>query len=145
MGSFVGKLRALALAMGAPGLFAIAFLDASFLSLPEIADVLVIWMVTHRKHRLAVYVACATFGSLAGCLVMYYIGRKGGEALVRRRFASASVERTMASIRRHGMAAVLIPAILPPPMPFKIFVLMAGVAGITTSRFCTAVILGRGL
>src|SRR2546423_8605278 len=101
MSGVADRLRALALALGAPGLFLIAFLDSSFLSLPEIADLLVIYMVTEHKSRLVVYVIATTLGSLGGCLVMYFIGRKGGEALIRRRFASGNVERAMRSFQRH--------------------------------------------
>src|SRR5436190_3814521 len=124
MARFVAGIRAFALVFGAPGLFLVAALDSSFLSLPEIADLLVVWMVTQHKARLGLYVAAATLGSLAGCLVMYFIGRKGGEALIRRRFMGSNVERTRAALQRHGLVAVLIPAILPPPAPFKIFVLL---------------------
>jgi membrane protein YqaA with SNARE-associated domain len=145
MGRFADRIRALALALGAPGLFLVAFLDSSFLSLPEIADILVVYMVTHHKQRLVLYVISATLGSLTGCLLMYFVGRKGGEALVRKRFTTANVDRSMAAFRRHGLMAVLIPSLLPPPAPFKIFVLLAGVAGIESHRFIAAVALGRGL
>ena len=140
----MGRIANWALALGAPGLYVVAFLDSSFLSLPEITDLLVVWMVTNHPHRVAVYVIAATLGSLSGCLLMYVIGRKGGEALVRKRFAPARVERTMAAFRRFGVLVVLIPSILPPPAPFKIFVLLAGVAGISPRRFAAAIILGRG-
>src|SRR5260221_14633797 len=130
MGRIVAKLSAVAVALGAPGLFLIAFFDSSFLSLPEIADLLVVWMVTQHKARVAWYVGATTLGSLTGCLVLYYIGRKGGAVIVRKRFASATIDRTIGALRRHGILAVLIPAVLPPPAPFKIFVLMAGVTGI---------------
>jgi membrane protein YqaA with SNARE-associated domain len=145
MSNVVGQIRALAVVLGAPGLFLVAFLDSSFLSLPEIADILVVYMVTQRKQRLVVYVICATLGSIAGCLVMYIIGKKGGEALVSKRFTTATSERAMAAFRRHGIMAVLIPSLLPPPAPFKIFVLLAGVAGITAHHFVAAVALGRGV
>ncbi|PYR25414.1 MAG: hypothetical protein DMF92_20600 [Acidobacteria bacterium] len=144
MGRIVGRMQSLAVALGAPGLFLVAFLDSSFLSLPEIADLLVIWMVTQHKARLVLYVVCATLGSTVGCLVMYFLGQKGGDALIRTRFHSASVDRAMAAFRRYGIMAVLIPSILPPPAPFKIFVLLAGVAGIGVSRFTTAIVIGRG-
>jgi membrane protein YqaA with SNARE-associated domain len=145
MGRFADRIRALALGLGAPGLFLVAFLDSSFLSLPEIADILVVYMVTHHKQRLVLYVVSATLGSMAGCLVMYFLGKKGGEAMVRKRFTTANVERAMAVFRRHGLMAVLIPSLLPPPAPFKIFVLLAGVAGIDSHRFMAAIALGRGL
>ena len=144
MGRIADWARGLALTLGAPGLFLVAFLDSSFLSLPEITDILVVYMVTRHPARMLVYVLAATLGSLAGCLIMYFIGRKGGEALIRKRFAPASVERTMAAFERHGVLVVLIPAILPPPAPFKIFVVLAGLAGISLAKFVTAILIGRG-
>jgi len=144
MGRFVDRVQALALVLGAPGLVLVAFLDSSILSLPEIADLLVMWMVMKHKHRLVLYAASATAGSIAGCLLLYYLGRKGGDALVRRRFSSASVERGLAAFRRHGIMTVLIPSILPPPAPFKIFVLLAGVAQINVMHFTIAIAIGRG-
>jgi membrane protein YqaA with SNARE-associated domain len=144
MGKFVEWSKALALAWGAPGILVIAFLDSSVLSLPEVADLLVVFMVTKRPSLFLLYVSCATMGSVLGCLVLYYIGRKGGEALMRRRFSLNRVDRTLAAFRRHGVMAVLVPAILPPPAPFKIFVLMAGVAEISAGKFATAILIGRG-
>src|SRR5437867_10203781 len=116
MDRFVDRIRALALVFGAPGLFVVAFLDSSFLSLPEIADLLVVYMVTRHKTRVFEYVIATTAGSLLGCLVMYYIGKKGTDAVGRRRISGARMQRTLATLQRHGMMAVLIPAILPPPM-----------------------------
>src|SRR5579862_6641127 len=128
MGKVVAWVQAFALSAGAPGLLVVTFLDSSFASLPEIADLLVVYMVTEHKHRLLMYVASATIGSIAGCLALYYVGRKGGEALVRSRFDTLAVEKTMAAFRKHGLMAVLVPSILPPPAPFKIFVILAGLA-----------------
>src|SRR5436190_2475322 len=144
MGSFVDRMRALAIALGAPGLFIVAFLDSSFLSLPEIADLLVIYMVTRHKARMIEYVVATTAGSLLGCLVMYYVGKKGTDAFGRRKLAGPRMERTLKRLQKHGMMAVLVPSILPPPMPFKIFVLMAGAAGISVGKFAAAVAIGRG-
>ena len=144
MSKIAAWVRVFALTLGAPGLYLVAFLDSSFLSLPEVTDLLVIWMVTRSPNRLVLYVAAATLGSLTGCLVMYFLGRKGGQALIRKRFASGSIERTMAAFQRYGVLVVLIPAILPPPAPFKIFVLLAGVAGISPGKFAAAIIIGRG-
>jgi len=144
MDGLAGRLRALALGLGAPGLFLVAFLDSSFLSLPEIADLLVVYMVTHHKSRVVVYAVSTTLGSIAGCLVMYFIGKKGGDALMRRRFTGARVDRAMALFQRHGVMAVLVPSLLPPPAPFKIFVLVAGVANVDIRKFVIAVAIGRG-
>ncbi len=145
MSKFVQRIQVLAMALGAPGIFLVAFLDSSILSLPEIADLLVIWMVTNNKSRLVLYVVSATVGSLLGCLLLYGIGRKGGASFVHKRFGSTNVERTLNAFRRYGVMAVLIPSILPPPAPFKIFVLLAGIADISVARFSTAILIGRGL
>ena len=144
MGGIADRVRAIAMTLGLPGLFLVAFLDSSILSLPEIADLALIWMVVQHKERLVIYAATTTAGSVAGCLLMYYIGRKGGDALVRKRFHSASVDRTLASFQKYGVMAVLIPSVLPPPAPFKIFVLLAGVARIRVSQFTFAIVIGRG-
>ena len=145
MGRIVGRIRALAMALGAPGLFLIAFLDSTFLPLPGATDFLLIVMTTRRKEFVVWYVLAAIVGSMAGCLVMHAIGKKGGEALVRKRFTGEKTERALATLRRHGVMAVLVPSLLPPPAPFKIFVLLAGVVGISAARFATAIAIGRGI
>src|SRR5262252_4514438 len=145
MGRFVQGIQALAMSMGAPGILLVAFLDSSILSLPEIADILVIYMVTKNPALFPLYVGSAILGSLAGCMVLYYIGKKGGAALVHKRFDSAAVGRTLDAFRRHGIMAVLVPSVLPPPAPFKPFVLLAGVADISATRFAVAILIGRGV
>jgi membrane protein YqaA with SNARE-associated domain len=143
MGELVGRVRSLAIALGGPGLFLVAFLDSTFLPLPGITDILLVVMVTRNRAAMIVYVALAVAGSVAGCLVMHAIGKKGGDALVRRRFTGERIDRAMASLQRHGVMAVLIPSLLPPPAPFKIFVLLAGVVGISAVRFAAAIAIGR--
>src|SRR3954471_3134927 len=143
MGELVGRVRSLALALGGPGLALVAFLDSTFLPLPGITDLLLVIMVTRRASAMLAYVLLAVAGSVAGCLVMHAIGRKGGEALVRKRFTGDKTERAMAALQRNGVMAVLIPSLLPPPAPFKIFVLLAGVVGISAVRFAIAIALGR--
>src|SRR5215208_5953863 len=103
MSSIVGRVRTLALAWGAPGLFLVAFLDSSFLPLPGITDLLLIVMVTRHTDAVPLYVAATTIGSIGGCLMMHAIGRKGGEALVRKRFGGPKVEKAMAALQRHGV------------------------------------------
>lgn len=144
MGRLADALRAFALTLGAPGLFLIAFLDSSFLSLPEIADILVVFMVAHNKPLVVLYVASVTLGSVSGCLLLFSIGRKGGEAMLRRRFAPGNLDRARAAFKRHSVSTILIASILPPPAPFKIFVLLAGAAGMSPGRFSATVAVGRG-
>ena len=114
--------------LGGPGLLLIGFLDSSFLSLPEVNDLLVIFMVTQHKHLLLYYSLMATIGSVLGCLALYFVARKGGEAFLRKRFKASHVERGLNLLQKYGLLVVIVPALLPPPAPFKIFVLLAGVA-----------------
>ena len=144
MKGMIAWAQGLVMSLGGPGLFIVAFLDSSFLSLPEVNDFFVVWMVTQHKERLVYYASLATLGSVVGCLVLYWLARKGGEAFLKKRFNSDSVERGMAQIRRYGLLALLVPSILPPPAPFKIFVLLAGVVGIRPVSFVLAIAIGRG-
>jgi len=137
-------IQGVAAALGAPGLFLVAALDSSFLSLPQVNDLLLILSVTRHPELMPLYAAMSTLGSLAGCFVMYAIGRKGGDALLRKRFSGPRTAKALALFNRFGMLAVLVPAILPPPAPFKIFVILAGVSKMSPWTFAIAVILGRG-
>ena len=145
MGELVDKVRGLALALGGPGLFLVAFLDSSLLPLPGITDILLVVMVTRTPGAMPWYVVTTVAGSVAGCLVLHYLGRKGGEAFVKKRFTGDKVERAMSALQRNGVMAVLVPCLLPPPAPFKIFVLLAGVVGISAVKFATAIAIGRGI
>jgi membrane protein YqaA with SNARE-associated domain len=131
--------------LGPFGLFVVAFFDSSFLSVPEINDLLVVSAAARDARTAWIYAAAATFGSLAGCTALWYIGRRGGEALLVRRFGAERVERTRAIFHRWDVLALAVPAILPPPMPFKIFVLSAGVFGVPFRRFAITLIVARGL
>jgi membrane protein YqaA with SNARE-associated domain len=131
--------------LGAPGIFVVAFLDSSFLSLPEITDVLVVTSGMRDAKTAWVAALMATLGSLAGCAVLWWIGRKGGEGLLARRFGNARVERTRAAFARWDLLALAGPAVMPPPMPFKAFVIAAGVFRVPFWRFAATILLARGL
>ena len=145
MKSFITWIYGAAVAIGGPGLFVIAFLDSSFISLPQINDILVVLMVTKNKPLMPYYAAMATLGSIAGCYVIYYLAEKGGEAFLRKRLRASNIDRALGVYRRYGVLALVVPALLPPPAPFKLFVLMAGVAGIPPMKFVTAIAIARGL
>jgi membrane protein YqaA with SNARE-associated domain len=145
MARITAWIKGFAISIGGPGLFVIAFLDSSFLSFPEVNDLLIILMVVEHPHRMVFYATMATLGSISGCLALYYVGRKGGQALIRRRFGGQSVERASELMRRYGAMALLVPALLPPPAPFKIFVIMGGVANIPVRTFTLAIAVGRGV
>lgn len=145
MKRLVDWVQGLALALGGPGLFLLSFLDSSFLSFPEVVDVLLIVMVTRHEELMIYYGSMATLGSIAGCYALYHVARRGGETFIRKRVHERHVERAIALFQKYGLAAVAIPSILPPPVPFKIFVLAAGVAGVRPFDFIVAVAIGRGV
>jgi membrane protein YqaA with SNARE-associated domain len=144
MSRIVTWAQGFALALGAPGLFVVAILDSSILTLPEINDILVVLLVTRHNARLALYAGAATAGSIVGSLVLFAVGRKGGEAVLQKRFSVERSARARAFIEKYGVLAIIIPSLLPPPMPFKMFVLLSGVARMSVGRFVTAVAIGRG-
>jgi membrane protein YqaA with SNARE-associated domain len=145
MHRLVERVQTIALALGGPGLFLIAFLDSSFLSFPEVVDVVIVVAITAEKRRIIYYPLLATLGSMAGCFALYLVGAKGGEALVRKRLHERHVDRALAVFQRHGLLSIIVPSLLPPPFPFKPFVLAAGIAGIRPVEFLIAVALGRGM
>jgi membrane protein YqaA with SNARE-associated domain len=142
--SFITWLYGIALMMGGPGLFTVAFLDSSFVSLPQINDILVVLMVIEHKELMPYYVLMATLGSVTGCMAIYFIAEKGGEAFLRKRLKAGHIDRALALYRRHGMLALMVPALLPPPAPFKLFVLAAGLADVRLWQFVWAIALARG-
>jgi membrane protein YqaA with SNARE-associated domain len=143
--SFINWLHAAALAFGGPGLFIVAFIDSSFVPLPQINDLLVVLMVQQNKPLMPYYAAMATFGSILGCFVIYYLAGKGGETFLRRRVSRRGhLERVLGLYQRHGLLALMVPALLPPPAPFKLFVLAAGVAGVRPLQFVAAIAVARG-
>ena len=144
MSKVVAYVQSFALTLGAPGLFLVALLDSSLLSLPQVPDLLLIFMVTQRPSLWLVYALMTTAGSVAGCVGMYLLARKGGERVLRKMVSAKRMEQGRATFQRWGLLAVLVPSILPPPAPFKVFVLLAGVVQVPLWQFVAAVVLGRG-
>ncbi len=144
MHRLVDFFQPLAQGLGGTGLALVAFLDSSFLSLPEIADLALVWLVTQHPGRWWYYAFMSTAGSVVGCYVLYVLARKGGERFLRKRLAAGHVEWGLGVFRKYGLLALIVPSLLPPPMPFKIFVLLAGVADVTPGTFIAALTLGRG-
>lgn len=145
MSKVIATVQSFALTLGAPGLFLVTLLDSSVLSLPQVPDLLLIWMVSRQPSMWLVYAAMATAGSVAGCTAMYLLARKGGDRVLRRMVSAERMERGRQTFQKWGLLAVLVPSLLPPPAPFKVFVLLAGVVQIPLWQFVTAIALGRGV
>jgi len=142
---FLDWVMGIAEMLGGPGLFILAFLDSSVLSFPEVVDILMIGLVAKYPQRMLWYAALPTLGSIAGAYLIYALARRGGEAFLRRRMHERHVDRAFAVFRRYGVLAVVIPSLMPPPVPFKIFILAAGAARLGWVEFLIAISIGRGL
>jgi membrane protein YqaA with SNARE-associated domain len=131
--------------VAAPSMIVIGALDSSLLSLPEINDYLVVMRCTKDPLAVFYFPLFAATGSVIGCMVLYWIIRRGGQALMRRRFRTEHIERVERAYARFGFLALAVPALLPPPMPFKIFVATAGALEYPRWRFMITVMIARSL
>ena len=126
-----------------PAMVLIASLDSSLLSLPEINDYLVVARCYKYPGAVFYFPLFAALGSVTGCLLLYTIMRRGGQALLRKRFKPEQIKRVERAYERFGVFAIAIPAILPPPLPFKIFVATAGTLEYPRWKFLLTVMLAR--
>lgn len=128
---------------GAFGLFMLALLDSTFVPLPSSADALMLLLSTTNPSWMLLYAFMATAGSALGCLILYLISRRAG-ARALNRFSEKKQAKVKNWIERYDMFAVLAATLMPPPFPFKIFVVSAGVFRFSLVRFMLAIIVGRG-
>ena len=129
--------------IAAPAMVLIGALDSSLLSLPEINDYLVVGRCYKYPSAAFYFPLFAAAGSVLGCLLLYTIMRRGGQALLRRRFKPESIKKVERAYERFGVFAIAIPAILPPPLPFKIFVATAGTLEYPRWKFLLTVMIAR--
>ena len=125
------------------GLFGIAFFDSSLLSLPEINDALLLYFGARFPERAFYYALMTMLGSVTGASLLYGLARWQGFSFLEKRFPKGRIQSVFGIVRRYGAFAVLLPSILPPPFPFKIFVLSSGALGLPIPRFIVAMVVGR--
>jgi len=128
---------------GAFGLFMVALLDSTFVPLPSSADALMLLLSTANPSWMLLYAFMATAGSAVGCLILYLISRRAG-ARALNRFSEAKRNKVKNWIERYDIFAVVAATLMPPPFPFKVFVVSAGVFRFSLLRFMLAIIVGRG-
>jgi membrane protein YqaA with SNARE-associated domain len=130
-------------ALGGVGLLISAFIDSSFVPLPLVTDLFLMDISSRHAMRMPYYVGMATLGSLAGCIWIYWLARKGGEAYYRRtqRRAPGPIRNV---IEKYPLASVFLPAVAPFPVPFKPFVIAQGVFQVPFLTFVIGTFLGRG-
>jgi len=129
--------------LGPWGMLALAAVDGSFLGLP--LDAIFVYYVYTDRSRFLLYVLLGAAGSALGSIVLYIVGYTGGEVLLRKRLSPQRFERTHASFERHEFWALMFPAMLPPPTPFKIVVLAAAAFEMNFAHFLLAIFAGRFL
>ena len=134
---------AMPLYIAAPAMIVIGALDSSLLSLPEINDYLVVGRCYKYPTAAFYFPLFAAAGSVIGCNLLYTIVRRGGQAVLRKRFKLSSIKRVERAYERFGFLAIGIPAILPPPLPFKIFVATAGALEYPRWKFLLTVMIAR--
>lgn len=136
------KIVGFAGTLGAPGLFLISFLDSSVLTFPVINDLLLIELSIQHPARMPFYALMAATGSIFGCVLLYFIARKGGEAFFHKK-AGARGAAIRQWVEENGFVGILIAALLPPPTPFKVFVFAAGVFEVPLWSYTSAITLAR--
>lgn len=142
LSTWKSKIIVFATALGGPGLLLISFLDSSVLTFPIINDLLLINLSIQRPSRMLLYAFLAALGSIAGCVLLYFIARKGGETFFQRK-VGARANAIRHWVEKNGFGGMLIAALLPPPTPFKFFVFAAGVFRIPLLSYTSAIALAR--
>jgi membrane protein YqaA with SNARE-associated domain len=112
-------------------------------AIPIPVDALVAGYVLANPHRAWLYVIAGAVGSAIGSLVPYYLGRAGGELFLLKRINRKRMEQIRDRFERQEFLALMVPATLPPPTPFKLFVFSAGVFEMKPAWFIAAVLVGR--
>lgn len=138
---YTAFLWALLNPLGIWGVFVIAALDGALMGLPM--DVVIAGYVYKNPSLFLFYVVLAAAGSALGSCVPYWIGYAGGEAILRKRISAERFARIHASFEHHPFWALMFPAMLPPPTPFKLFVLAAAVFEMKFTHFLLAIFAGR--
>ncbi len=134
---------ALLQALGPWGVLLMALLDGAGVPLPGAVDAVVVSYVYGSPHNTWLYVLLASAGSALGCLVLYLIGYFGGEVLIQKRMSPVKFEKVRADFEEHPLITVALPAIMPPPFPFKVVVLSAGAFEMQWLHFLAAIFAGR--
>ncbi len=137
-------LQGLVMAFGGGGLFVVTFFDSSILSFPFFPDAVLIELCISNHARMPYYAAMAAIGSLFGSLVLYFLAEKAGEAFFHKH-AGGKAEKIKEWVDNNGFLSAFFPALLPPPFPFKPFVLAEGVFQVPAKTFILAILLGRAL
>ena len=139
----IAKLGHALVLYGGWGLFAISFLDSTFIPFPMVNDLLLMHLSSLSPQRMPIYVLDCTAASVLGAYVLYAIGAGGGKLLTRK-FSPEKMARARGWLERNDFATVLVISLLPAPAPFKLFLVTAGLMRMNRVRYGAALLVGRG-
>jgi membrane protein YqaA with SNARE-associated domain len=141
----VGTLGAWLEKLGGLGLVLLGFADNSVVPMPGSMDALTIVLSAHQKALWPYYAVMATIGGVLGGYMTYALGAKGGEASLEKKLSKKKAERIQKIFNKYGFFSLFVPALLPPPVPFSPFLLVAGVMKYSKRNFFIAVGSARAI
>jgi membrane protein YqaA with SNARE-associated domain len=139
------SLMAWARRVGGPGLIVLGVVDNSAVPIPGSQDALTIVLAAAEKSWWPYYALMATLGAVLGGYLTYRLARKEGKAILERRVSRRKAQRVYDTFEKWGFGAVIIPAMLPPPLPTFPFLLAAGAMQYPLGKFLTALTIGRAI
>jgi membrane protein YqaA with SNARE-associated domain len=131
--------------LGGVGLVLLGLADNSVIPLTGSMDVLTIWLAARHREPWPYYAFMATLGAVIGGYITYALARRGGKEVMERKLSKKRATQVSKAFTRWGFAAIVIPALLPPPFPFLPFLVAAGAMQYSRKKFLAALVLGRGL
>jgi membrane protein YqaA with SNARE-associated domain len=137
------NVMAWVLHLGGIGLIPLGLLDNSVVPVPGSMDVATVLLAARDKHLWFYYAGLATIGSVIGGYLTYRIARTGGQEALRKRFSKRNVQKILKTFERWGFVAIVVPAMLPPPLPTVPFLIAAGAMQYSRTKFLTALTIGR--
>ena len=139
------SLIAWARRVGGPGLIVLGVIDNSAIPVPGSQDAMTIILAASEKTWWPYYALMATAGAVLGGYITYRLARREGKAILEKRVPRRKAQKIYNTFEKWGFGAVIIPALLPPPLPMFPFLLAAGALQYSRGKFVTALAIGRGI
>jgi membrane protein YqaA with SNARE-associated domain len=143
MHEIIFLIKQLFIPYGIWGLLLLSFLDSTFVPMPQVIDTLVIVLSLSKPHLMAFYALSAVVGSLLGTSILYFLGKKGGQALLHKKLSRGGMERIQYLLHKYDILSILLAGIIPPPFPYKAFIFAVGAFQLLYHRFLLAVFVSR--
>jgi membrane protein YqaA with SNARE-associated domain len=132
-------------AWGPAGILLLSILDSSGVPVAGVFDALLILIAVERPSVAWLCAGLAVVGSTVGNVILFWMSRKGGQRFMNKAAPEGRAAKFRHWFRRYGMVTVFVPALVPIPMPLKLFVISAGVMGTSLGEFIGVVLVARVL